>query len=220
MGQFQSTRPRGARPCGPVRERLGANVSIHAPARGATPGCAPDRRGCSVSIHAPARGATRVANQFQGAHAEFQSTRPRGARRPRKPVTYWVSRFNPRARAGRDFILDQDATALERFNPRARAGRDDAFSRRMAQTRSFNPRARAGRDAGTSSSAPTSAAFQSTRPRGARRAAGRWRRGPAEQVSIHAPARGATRSRRWRNCSRRSFNPRARAGRDCATVIS
>ncbi len=55
--------------------------------------------------------------------------------------------------------------------------------------------------------------FQSTRPRGARRALV-----PAAvrllDVSIHAPARGATGCPCWSTPARRSFNPRARAGRD------
>ena len=39
------------------------------------------------------------------------------------------------------------------------------------------------------------------------------------QVSIHAPARGATRSRSRRWSTARSFNPRARAGRDMADPV-
>ena len=55
-------------------------VSIHAPARGAT-GIGSSARTCDkVSIHAPARGATAI---ISGARRwrRFQSTRPRGARR-------------------------------------------------------------------------------------------------------------------------------------------
>ena len=102
LGQFQFTRPRGARqlrfvlncqnslfqftrPRGARRRYQSPNqhpnhVSIHAPARGAT--IKPFRIRCrpSVSIHAPARGATTrrhplVLNLFR-----FQFTRPRGAR--------------------------------------------------------------------------------------------------------------------------------------------
>ena len=49
---------RGATPCTPPRIRT-APVSIHAPARGATPDQSQDGQAKSVSIHAPARGATR-----------------------------------------------------------------------------------------------------------------------------------------------------------------
>ena len=80
---FQSTPPRGGRPsdgsagadhgCFNPRPRAGgdgelsetlratADVSIHAPARGATTGDAGVLRPREVSIHAPARGATRSA---------------------------------------------------------------------------------------------------------------------------------------------------------------
>ena len=55
---FQSTHPRGVRPEQSGSKSIGARVSIHAPARGATTssGLPPDTT--TVSIHAPARGAT------------------------------------------------------------------------------------------------------------------------------------------------------------------
>ena len=57
------------------------------------------------------------------------------------------------------------------------------------------------------------AKFQSTRPRGARLPV-RRRRVVRRGVSIHAPARGATRSCTGRRSLWRCFNPRAREGRD------
>ena len=77
---FQSTRPHGARLPAILRILRTGLVSIHAPARGATLFGASRRANISVSIHAPARGAT-----VDGACAD--SLR---------------SRFNPRARTGRD----------------------------------------------------------------------------------------------------------------------
>jgi len=77
--------------------------------------------------------------------------------------------------------------------------------------------------------------FQSTRPQGARPRTpnpGFARRivsihapaggatssftypGPLHSVSIHAPAGGATGYGRWNGSTKRSFNPRARRGRD------
>jgi len=61
--------------------------------------------------------------------------------------------------------------------------------------------------------------FQSTRPCGARRdspGAEAWCIG----VSIHAPVRGATSSRRLWRWIYSGFNPRARAGRDVTPVGS
>ena len=99
----------------------------------------------------------------------FQSTRPRGARRGREVLDSWRNRFNPRAREGRD--------GNERRNISRRTG--------------FNPRAREGRDALTGTEKVVIDMFQSTRPRGARHAP---LHAPKQRgdVSIHAPARGAT----------------------------
>jgi len=169
-------------------------VSIHAPARGATEGARPPPLCINVSIHAPARGATFLA----GSSASSSSS------------------FNPRARAGRDVLAQLDvapvtvsihapargattahqavramalfqstrprgarrrASSLDArgtcFNPRARAGRDGTGREISPGSNSFNPRARAGRDAG---------------PQRDQRLL---------QVSIHAPARGATSVRGW-----------------------
>ena len=99
----------------------------------------------------------------------------------------------------------------------------------------FNPRARVGRDLTTAASADTPAAFQSTRPRGARPMyqagclghdevsihAPAW--GATQPfglpvdplgVSIHAPAWGATSSEAHPYPTPLRFNPRARVGRD------
>ncbi len=57
------------------------SVSIHAPARGATCGGRLFWSGCAVSIHAPARGATSSMPPTSTPSTVFQSTRPRGARR-------------------------------------------------------------------------------------------------------------------------------------------
>ena len=171
---FQSTRPRGARPRGPCRcER---------------------RRG--VSIHAPARGATRVEASGKQYRCVFQSTRPRGAR----PyyvystlATDQVSIHAPARGATRSSCGPRSARSS--FNPRAREGRDQRGSGEADERSGFNPRAREGRDGVRATESPRTRTFQSTRPRGARREYLRIR-GNRSRVSIHAPARGATRCRR------------------------
>ena len=55
------------------------DVSIHAPARGATVASDAIRAGVAVSIHAPARGATCSVIRY-GVIMEFQFTRPQEAR--------------------------------------------------------------------------------------------------------------------------------------------
>ena len=191
--QFQSTRPRGAR-----------HQLFHR-----------DSTRLKVSIHAPARGATAFFFLASRPVDQFQSTRPRGARLSLS-LEWWrgFPCFNPRARAGRD-ALDARGNGqyLAGFNPRARAGRDPSRFRSRRRPHSFNPRARAGRDdyhvmdwvilKEFQSTRPRGARrflydevyafdpFQSTRPRGARRGAGIDISANC-QVSIHAPARGAT----------------------------
>ena len=55
---FQSTLPRGERPSCRYLPQNPHNISIHAPARGATNGDYRMFEPYSISIHAPARGAT------------------------------------------------------------------------------------------------------------------------------------------------------------------
>jgi len=102
------------------------------------------------------------------------------------------------------------------FNPRARTGRDGPALRAGLTFAGFNPRARTGRDVAAAKDKAITV-FQSTRPHGARRTlapifrllhrrfnprARTGRDGLAQcismqfYVSIHAPARGATGSRR------------------------
>ena len=189
---FQSTRPRGAR----LDQR--AALARHA----------------DVSIHAPTRGATFVPAEPEQCCCEFQSTRPRGARHadvvvvalPRLVSIHAPTRGATLARApahGRD----------ARFNPRAHAGRDPWSNLPTSATLSFNPRAHAGRDelplaymlaeGVVSIHAPT---------RGATPAKERLLQ--RFTVSIHAPTRGATAGRLDHARRRGGFNPRAHAGRD------
>ena len=103
LGMFQSTRPRGARQ-DVIKLNYGREyVSIHAPARGATPEPDLTTYNEEVSIHAPARGATEGVQCDCVCGGVFQSTRPRGARLEQvRRLTYEDGSFNPRAREGRD----------------------------------------------------------------------------------------------------------------------
>jgi len=143
-------------------------VSIHAPAKGATLSVIAVVRGCRVSIHAPAKGATTTAHP-PSYDILFQSTRPRRARLASGFATIDISTFQS-TRPRRARLLFRLIQMLEpRFNPRAREGRD---SRPVALQM-------------------TCMMFQSTRPRRARLFV------PfvppiSVKVSIHAPAKGAT----------------------------
>ena len=171
---FQSTRPRGARHvyAGRFAEAVAFQSTRPRGARRAIRACSPPPRGFNprarggrdpldhrqafgrqiVSIHAPAGGATFNAAILPGWQKWFQSTRPRGARQPRR-------------KAGREH--------RHGFNPRARGGRDRRSKPCWASWWRFNPRARGGRDAMQRRACSSGPLFQSTRPRGARRGCGR-----------------------------------------------
>ena len=189
-------------------------VSIHAPARGATPKLFPQKCPQGVSIHAPARGATQAISFPQQAPNEFQSTRPRGARpaplppvlrspdvsihAPARGATFLKVRspFAPilfqstRPRGARP-IVHACSMGIRMVSIHAPArGATTRTATRCGASMRFNPRAREGRDGQSSFESCRSKRFQSTRPRGARR--------------ISQPMRACP------IC----FNPRAREGRD------
>ena len=62
--QFQSTLPRGERHFLLSSAGAFSIISIHAPARGATPFCFVLAPRCAISIHAPARGATKFVRHL------------------------------------------------------------------------------------------------------------------------------------------------------------
>ncbi len=215
MGEFQSTPPRGGRPGkGQVGPRP-VFVSIHAPARGATPprqrswdhrqGFNPRPRAGGdsswvgpvtvhggVSIHAPARGATREQDELAGEVARFQSTPPRGGRRARQNGPRGPQKFQSTPPRGGRPTTRQILSSLAHVSIHAPA--------RGATSNDGHVLGLVG-------------SFQSTPPRGGRR----LRAGTnleLSEVSIHAPARGATPQPRGYAHSGRGFNPRPRAGGD------
>ena len=113
------------------------------------------------------------------------------------------------------------------FNPRSRKGSDVPFITRLENKTNFNPRSRKGSDDCTSMVLNGSCQFQSTLPQGERLL-------PAILhpclgiISIHAPARGATKVSGNTITVIEDFNPRSRKGSDrrnrkeyiCHTVIS
>ena len=169
---FQSTHPRGVRlaPRGSAR-RTRASFNPRT------------RVGCDaldlgrvefkalVSIHAPAWGATVFAGGCCHG-AAFQSTHPRGVR----PHLLSVDTVKP-------FGVSIHAPAW---------GATKAGQVAIRDFDSFNPRTRVGCDTPSTMMSPCSGRFQSTHPRGVRRAR-HFHFGPGGLVSIHAPAWGATR---------------------------
>ena len=122
------------------------SVSIHAPARGAT--MSVSRQSDQVSIHAPARGATcmRCTAAPTCCMSMFQSTRPRGAR----PAAH----------------VDADRHAIVSIHAPARGATRSTVPITAMHVSIHAP----ARGATMLSRSSTDMMFQSTRPRGARRA--------------------------------------------------
>jgi len=121
--------------------------------------------------------------------------------------------FNPRARVGRDEIVALQDIERAGFNPRARVGRDKVIDKTLARLEKFQSTRPRGARLERYIRVHTERWFQSTRPRGARHIYSE-RFVDTVDVSIHAPAWGATTLTfdtlgKWI-----SFNPRARVGRD------
>ena len=193
--RFQSTRPRGARHRRAPRGARWRLVSIHAPTRGATRLPRRTQWRESVSIHAPTRGATR--HGLRGASRGRVSIHAptRGATLARHVVggvvrvsihapTRGATGLPCQAAHGQDVSIHAPTRGATTraccccrsrigFNPRAHEGRDAAGIGSGCVPRGFNPRAHEGRDEVMDFAGLHADRFQSTRPRGARRAARR-----------------------------------------------
>ena len=211
--RFQFTRPRGARHVRgrPPLARVG--VSIHAPARGATSGISHTSGKGAFQFTRP-RGARPAVQPAALAPYAFQFTRPRGARRvggnrgrridavsihaPARGATIagqreksWGKKFQftrPRGARPGAFPIRIRREEFQFTRPR---GARRAHVPLLLRRKSFNSRAREGRDQ-TEGNAYTTQGVSIHAPA---RGATRWptQSRIARRVSIHAPARGATR---------------------------
>ena len=191
------------------------DISIHAPARGATsfllystpveifqstlPQGERQRKSVhfipnliNISIHAPARGATPFCFPYQRTVIQFQSTLPQGER-PRllqKTGSDWY--FNPRSRKGSD------------HSRRLRSSHKQRFQSTLPQGERLDE------------SAEGSPLYQDISIHAPARGATMWYNGGDNKngISIHAPARGATRWKAYRIAKKKNFNPRSRKGSD------
>ena len=232
---FQSTPPRGGDRSTSGHWSAACRVSIHAPARGATPigvshdavercfnprpraggdSCSSSRMGCPDQCFNPRpRGGrpTRAAGDRASAMVSIHAP-ARGATLAVADLRLTNEQFQSTPPRGGDHCRRSDAMRSLSFNPRPRGGR----RQRSAQPGQHNT---------VSIHAPARGAtlpacvdrrlrrFQSTPPRGGRRWTCQCRLRSAV-VSIHAPAGGDHADRRdaiMASC----FNPRPRAGGDC-----
>ncbi len=144
-----------------------------------------------VSIHAPARGATWVRDGLITATDGFQSTPPHGERLSLIiPMIDPNKSFNPRPRTGSDSGCWASNPAPSCFNPRPRTGSDSGCWASNPAPSCFNPRPRTGSDGLQADQMAESIVSIHAPARGATRSG--FHHGLRFFVSIHAPARGAT----------------------------
>ena len=209
--QFQSTLPRRERRRKPKQGTNHVNISIRAPAKGAThpirdlqrkdrvQSTLPRRERrrkpkqgtnhVNISTHAPAKGATHRIRDLQRKD-RFQSTLPRRERHRLHLIKRSDMNFNPRSREGSDVAALAICDANTNFNPRSREGSDGKYLYGIRRQHHFNPRSREGSDDLRQMGQGRPCRFQSTLPR-------------RERLPIG-----------WSHPSWSNFNPRSREGSD------
>ena len=210
---FRSTRPRGAR-------RKESKSLLRRPPfrstrpRGARQGSPRSAAGGDCFDPRAREGRDTAAGSTAPTTAAFRSTRPRGARRACSGCRRSARPFrSTRPRGARRCGQQRDGTWTRVSIHAPARGATCATPHSSPSDSSFDPRAREGRDLRTHPNVIAWGMFRSTRPRGARQTPERAGR-VTEDVSIHAPARGATSRRHHLRARRHRFDPRAREGRD------
>ena len=199
-----------------------------------------------VSIHAPARGATRQTNSCNAIdRRQFRSTLPHGERPNASPSASGASIacFDPRSRTGSDHRrCALCSTLLGGFNPRSRTGSDTSGDIASALRECcFDPRSRTGSDSASQALAGFCASFD---PRSRTGSDGQQRLSIHEFVGFNPRSRtgsdycrSLTNAGRWqfqstlphgerraglgeRRYAPSSFNPRSRTGSDHSRFIT
>ena len=190
---FQFTPPRGGRRIDGKQKSFSSKISIHAPAWRATPFRWSVLDETQLFQFTPPRGGRRSTSRTKMQGEKFQFTPPRGGRPPSINTTLRViSNFNSRPRVGGDQEKHRTKTGIQKFQ--------------------FTP-PRGGRPAPGRGAAKQSPPFQFTPPRGGR-PFGAPVGGRIGNISIHAPAWGATYHRPRPRQAVGNFNSRPRVGGD------
>ena len=188
--KFQSTLPRRERRHRPDVVGITLDISIHAPAKGATKAVLyylillgyfnpRSREGSDVVLvwlwcvllyfNPRSREGSDVVLVWLWCVIVFQSTLPRRERPIHVPAIVWLYYFNPRSREGSDSSSVTFGFAFSYFNPRSREGSDYRAGQEPRTRIHFNPRSREGSDPNTVLVCSFPRLFQSTLPRRERR---------------------------------------------------
>ena len=211
---FQSTHPRGVRLLGHMEYISKLYVSIHAPAWGATNSEFGAVRVVDVFQSTHPRGVRRPAGGLVPGHEEFQSTHPRGVRRHCAdciPMADAVSIHAPAWGATTRQNVTPDTRPVSIHAPAW--GATCRACRFVGASNGFQSTHPRGVRQEYAFAIEVTLQFQSTHPRGVRRQ-DVVIICPPVQVSIHAPAWGATRSDPSSSRPDPCFNPRTRVGCD------
>ena len=166
----------------------------------------------NISIHAPAKGATHRIRDLQRKD-RFQSTLPRRERHRLHLIKRSDMNFNPRSREGSDVAALAICDANTNFNPRSREGSDGKYLYGIRRQHHFNPRSREGSDDLRQMGQGRPCRFQSTLPRRERRKIPLWYTTTASFQST-LPRRERRPQYRTIIHSIVYFNPRSREGSD------
>ena len=166
-----------------------------------------------ISIHAPARGATYLTLCHAGKFKDFNPRSREGSDRILRMLHSLLQHFNPRSREGSDTLpTGRLASCKQYFNPRSREGSDVPRAVTAAIPRDFNPRSREGSD---SVAILCISALFDFNPRSREGSdVGNMLYQQLFDISIHAPARGATGMSNFMWACISDFNPRSREGSD------
>ena len=189
-------------------------ISIHAPARGATPGSRLSGF-CSPHFNPRSRkGSDNTYNNHWHIQWQFQSTLPQGERRGEITGDYrgWSISIHAPARGATVERL-QEITEDGAFQSTLPQGERHAVSARQALNKEFQSTLPQGERPLFLNNLIIFALFQSTLPQGERQHVSSLH--PySNRISIHAPARGATVSPSIGISAVSNFNPRSRKGSD------
>ncbi len=212
---FQSTHPRGVRPDILKDLRTWRTISIHAPARGATSSLGFNCFSKTLFQSTHPRGVRQKNLSFPAPLFLFQSTHPRGVRRLLRLFSRRErNHFNPRTREGCDNFVELFDGGERVISIHAPArGATCLNHRKYLCSEDFNPRTREGCDLRPTILIKERSGFQSTHPRGVRQI-GEDYVTLIVDISIHAPARGATPVCGIGHSGTPYFNPRTREGCD------
>ena len=230
---FQFALPRGERPYYQSWQYPWLNVSIRAPAWGATRILPMSCAMVQFQFALP-RGERRVPLQQAAMVEEFQFALPRGERPPQPSPRIWEVQFQFALPRGERLITLFQFLIVFRFNSRSRVGSDGSEGRAAPAPWCFNSRSRVGSDADSrplgygvavSIRAPAWGAtsrlrginewmpFQFALPRGERPPPAVSQQN-SMPVSIRAPAWGATLLKTTSSIRISRFNSRSRVGSD------